>query len=122
MDMVVARGGKQQGFGFGAEQLAHAGQHDMADDFGAGRTAGFAGDDGADAGGVEPVGEQPDLRRLAGALTAFEGDEATARSGALGIDHRHSFATPARNRPTANSLAPSIARCVSEPVPTASAA
>jgi hypothetical protein len=45
--MIVARGSKQQRFGIGAEQLAHSGQHDMADDFGARRTAWLAGDDGA---------------------------------------------------------------------------
>ena len=76
--MVVARGGKQQRLGIGAEQLAHARQHEMADDLGAGRAAGLAGDDGAQLGRRQPLGQQLDLGGLARSLAALEGDELAA--------------------------------------------
>ena len=77
-DMVVARGGKQQRLGFGAEQLAHSGQHEMADDFGARRSAGLAGHEGVQLGGIQPLGEDLDLGGFAGPLAAFKGDETSA--------------------------------------------
>ncbi len=76
--MVVARGGKQQRLGVGPEQLAHAGQHQMPDDFGARRSAGLAGDDGAQLRRIEPLGKLLDLGGLSGALAALKGDELSA--------------------------------------------
>ena len=73
--VVVARGRKQQRLGVRAQQLAHARQHEMPDDFGARRSAGFAGDDGAQPGGAQALRQRPDLRGFAGSLTAFKGDE-----------------------------------------------
>ena len=40
MDVIVARRRKQQGFRLGPEQLAHARQQEMADDFGPGEPPG----------------------------------------------------------------------------------
>jgi len=45
--------------------------------FRARRSTRLAGDDGAQLGAVETFGERFDLRRLAGALAAFEGDESS---------------------------------------------
>ena len=76
--MVVARGRKQQRLRVGPEQLAHAGQHQMPDDFGARRSAGLARDDGAQFCRIEAFGELLDLGGFAGTLAALEGDEASA--------------------------------------------
>lgn len=124
MHVIVARRGEQQRFSFRAQQLAHPRQDDMPDDLGAGRPARLAGDEDAQLGRVEPVGQQLDLRRLAGPLPAFEGDEAPASGRPVvdGIGHGQSFSTPARKILTTSSPAPSMARRMVEPVATASAA
>ena len=70
--MVVARRCKQQRLGLRPKQLAHARQHEMADDFGSRRTAGLARDDGAQLRRGKTLGELLDLRGLSGALAAFE--------------------------------------------------
>ena len=123
--MVIARGGKQQRFRFGAEQLAHPGEDQMADDFRAGRSAGLAGDDGVQFHAGQPLGQDLDLGGFAGPFTAFKGDE-TSRALPRLVDrcvgHRHSFSAPARNSPIASSATPSTARRIVEPRPTASAA
>ncbi len=122
--MVVARGGKQQRFGLGAEQLAHARQHQMPDDFGARRSAGLARDDGAQLCRVEAFGERLDLGGFARSLAALKGDEASAPGSSFDrcLGHGQSFSAPARNIPITSSLAPSIARRIVEPVATGSAA
>ena len=123
-DMVVAGGREQQRLRIGPEQLAHARQHQMPDDFGARRSAGLAGDDGAQLCRVKTLGELLDLRGFSGALAAFKGDElpASGRSVQRCLSHAQSFSALARNMPMTSSLAPSIARRMVEPVPIASAA
>ena len=60
---------------------------------------------------------------LAGAFTAFEGDEPPAqRVGFWRCLHHQSLAAPERTAPMTSSSAPSIARRMVEPTPTASAA
>ena len=54
-DMVVAGRRKQQRLGVRPQQLAHPGQHEMADDLGARRSAGLARDDGAQFRGIETL-------------------------------------------------------------------
>src|SRR6266478_3860149 len=76
--MVVARGCKQQRFRVGTQQLTHPGQHDMANDFRARRSAGLAGDNGTQFCRAETFGEQFDLRGFAGSLAALKGDESSA--------------------------------------------
>ena len=122
--MVVARGRKQQRFRVRAEQLAHAGQHEMPDDFGARRSAGLAGDDGAQLRRAETFRKRLDLGGLAGSLAAFKGDESSAPGSSLDrcLGHGQSFSAPARNIPITSSLTPSIARRIVDPLPTASAA
>ena len=70
------------------------------------------------------LGELLDLRGLSGALAAFKRDELPASGGPLQrcLVHAQSFSALARNMPMTSSLAPSIARRMVEPVPTASAA
>ena len=116
--MVVARGGKQQRLRFRPEQLAHARQHQMADDLGPRRSAGLAGDDGAQLRRIETIGQQLDLRGLSGALAAFERNElsASGRPAHRCFGHGQSFSALARNMPMTSSLAPSIARRMVEPV------
>ena len=111
-------------FRLGAEQLAHAGQHQMPDDFGAGRSARLAGDDGAQLGCVEAFGQRLDLGGFAGAFAALKGDEAPAPGNSFDrcLGHGQSFSAPARNIPITSSLAPSIARRMVDPVATGSAA
>ena len=122
--MIVARGREQQRLGLRPEQLAHARQHQMAHDLGARRAAGLAGDDGAQLCRRKTLGEHLDLRGFSGALAAFKGDELPASGGPLQrcLVHAQSFSALARNMPMTSSLAPSIARRMVEPVPTASAA
>src|SRR5712691_9958706 len=105
--MVVARRCKQQRFRVGTQQLAHPGQHDMANDCRA-----------------ETFGQQFDLRGFAGSLAAFKGDESSAPGSSFDrcLGHDQSFSAPARNIPITSSLAPSIARRIVDPLPTGSAA
>ena len=77
-DMVVAGGGKQQRLGLRPEQLAHARQHQMPDDLGAGRAARLAGDDGAQFCNIEASGQLLDLGGFPRPLAAFERDETSA--------------------------------------------
>ena len=109
--------------GVSAEQLAHARQDEMTNDFGAGRSAGLAGDDGAETCIVKALSENPDLCGFAGTLTALKGDKPAARRSGFcsGFAHQ-SFSTPVRTAPMTSSIAPSRARCMVVPVPTASAA
>src|ERR1700722_635896 len=122
--MVVARRGKQQRLGVGAEQFAHARQHQMADDFRSRRSAGLARDNGAQLGRAKAFGQRLDLGGFPGPLAAFKGNEASAsrRSFDRCFGHDQSFSAPARNIPMTSSLAPSIARRIVDPVPTDSAA
>src|SRR4029434_9512804 len=70
------------------------------------------------------LGQLLDLRGLAGALAAFKGNELAASGRPLRrcLVHAQSFSALARNMPMTSSLAPSIARRMVEPAPTASAA
>src|SRR5665213_907341 len=124
MHMVVARGGKQQSLGLRSQQFAHAGQHQMPDDFSARRAARLAGDNGAQLCGVEPGGERLDLGGLSRSLAALEGDESSALGSSFDrcLSHGQSFSAPARNAPITSSLTPSNARRIVDPLPTASAA
>src|SRR3977135_4549247 len=122
--MVIARGCKQQRFRVGTQQLAHPGQHDMANDFRARRAAGLAGHNGTQFCRAKTFGEQFDLRGFAGSLAALKGDESSAPGSSFDrcLGHGQSFSAPARNIPITSSLAPSIARRIVDPLPTGSAA
>ena len=91
---------------------------------GAGELARLAGNDGAQLCRRKALGKLLDLRRLSGALAALERNELPASGGPLQrcLVHAQSFSALARNIPMTSSLAPSIARRMVEPVPTASAA
>jgi hypothetical protein len=77
--MVVAGGHHQQELGHRRPAVDAAGEHEAADRFGAGRAAGLAGADGGDPRGFEARDEAGELRGLADALAALEGDEAAPR-------------------------------------------
>src|SRR3981189_3620685 len=96
----------------------------MANDFRARRSAGLAGDNGAQFRRSETFGEQFDLGGFAGSLATFKGDESSAPGSSFDrcLGHGQSFSAPARNIPITSSLAPSIARRTVDPVATDSAA
>ena len=123
-NVIVAGGSEQQRLRLRSKQLAHSRQHEMPHDFRARRAAGLAGNDGAQLCRRKTLGELLDLRGLSGALAAFKRNELPASGGPLQrcLVHAQSFSALARNIPMTSSLAPSIARRMVEPVPTASAA
>ena len=96
----------------------------MADDLGARRSAGLAGDDGAQPRRLKAFGSfliwvdlpvpSPPSKVMKRPRPGGSSDRA--------LCHDQSFSAPARNMPMTSSLAPSIARRMVEPVPTASAA
>src|SRR5262249_34578678 len=116
--------------------LGGARQQHVTDDFGAGRTARFAGLQHAETERFEPCRQRSGVRRLAGALPALEGDETSAqdglvrflsRSASLGARSRrprchHSRLNHPRTMLMTNSLTASKARPVRLPGPTFSAA
>src|ERR1700722_19537229 len=122
--MVIAGGGEQQRFRFGAKQLAHPGEDKMADDFRAGRSAGLASDDGVQFRAGQSFGQDLDLGGFTGPFAALKGDKASPPNRGFDrcLSHCHSFSAPARNSPMASSATPSTARRIVEPRPTASAA
>jgi hypothetical protein len=76
-DVVAPRGEHEQRF---AHAVHRAVQHELAQllcEIGA---AGLAGAHDAAAGGAQRLGGRRDVRRLAGAVDAFEGDESSAHS------------------------------------------
>jgi hypothetical protein len=81
--MVGAGGGEQHRLHRRAERLGRARQDDMAHGFRAGRAARLAGEDGFMPSGAQRRGQPRDLRRLARAFSAFEGDEDAARHANL---------------------------------------
>ena len=99
-------------------------QRELLTQFAARRAARLAGDDDAQPRRPKTLGELLDLRGLSGALAAFKRDELPASGGPLQrcLGHAQSFSALARNMPMTSSLAPSIARRMVEPVPTASTA
>src|SRR6202521_1140542 len=96
----------------------------MTNDFGPRRSAGLARDDGTQFGRVKTFGEYPDLGGLSRSLAALKGDKSSASGSSFDrcLGHGQSFSAPARNIPMTSSLAPSIARRIVDPVPTASVA
>src|SRR5438876_5589792 len=144
--VVAASGGEQKCLGFYAERLRNTREQHVPDDFGSGRAARLAREHYADAHRPESICQQRRMGRLAGAFTAFEGDEssthrvltdergrtesavvAAARhpSSACSLYpfiFRYSRLKPARKRPSTSSVAASKARCGIEPVSTLSAA
>jgi hypothetical protein len=76
--MVAARRRDQQRLGDRVPALRVPFQQQVANQFGAGRPARLAGANRTDAGTRQRVDEEAGLRRLAGPLAAFEGDEAPA--------------------------------------------
>src|SRR6185437_2774778 len=122
--VVVARGCEQQCFRVRPQQLAHAGQQEMANDFSPWRSARLACDDGTQLCSVEALGEHSDLGGLPRSLAALKGDEPSAPGNSFDrcLGHGQSFSSLARNIPMTSSLTPSIARRIVDPVPIASAA
>ena len=84
LDMVGARGGEKQGLHFRSERLGGSGQDHMAHRFGARRAARLARHEDIVALVAQLPGQPVDLRRLAGAFPAFEGDEKSAAANPLG--------------------------------------
>lgn len=78
LDMVGAGGREKDCLHLGTERLGGAREQDMPYRFGSCRAAGLARDDDVMAGLAQCPGESGDLRRLAGALAALEGDEEAA--------------------------------------------
>ena len=109
----------------GPEQLAHPGQHQMPDDFGAGRSAGLAGDDGAQfrassrSASVLIWVDLPDPSPPSKEMKS----SAPARSFDRCFSHGQSFSAPARNS-SDHEFAHAVDRraASSSPWPTASAA
>ena len=122
--MVVASGREQQRLGVGPKQLAHARQHEMADDLRPRRSTGLAGHNGAQLRRFKTLGQLLDLRGLSRALAAFKCYELPASGSPIHwcLGHGQSFSALARNMPMTSSLTPSIARRTVEPVAIASAA
>ncbi len=79
-DVVVAGGREQDRFGGGAERLRSPRQQHVPDDLGAGRPARLPGQDHADPKRAQPLRQQRRMRRLAGPLPAFKGDESSAHT------------------------------------------
>jgi hypothetical protein len=78
-EMAAPRRDHEQRLAFGVPALGRAGEEQVAQGFGAGRTAGLARRQRVDAGTRERRRQERDLCGLAGALAAFKGDEAAAR-------------------------------------------
>ncbi len=78
--MVVARGREQERLGHRAERLCGTREQHVAHDVGAGRAARLARHHDADGEPAQARREPLRLRRLAGALAAFECDEASAHA------------------------------------------
>jgi hypothetical protein len=76
--MGAARRHHQQRLGGGVPAAGLAFHEEAPDLLGAGRSAGFARRQRGDPGAAERRDEEPDLRRLAGAFAAFDGDETAA--------------------------------------------
>src|SRR5207302_4120576 len=82
-----AAGHEQEGLA-GQRQLPAAVEEQLADDVADGGAAGVgAGRDGV-AAGAQPVGQQPALRRFAGAVEAVQGQEKTSGHAAPRISLR----------------------------------
>ncbi len=79
LDMVGARGGKQQRLHLRAERLGSAGKDHVADRFRARRSARLARHHHGVALVAQLLRQPPDLRRLARPFPAFERDEKAAR-------------------------------------------
>ena len=76
--MVVTRGREKDRLGLGTERLGDAGQDNMADDLGAGRTARLTRQQKIDAQRLELLRQRRRMRRFSRALAAFECDEFSA--------------------------------------------
>ena len=83
LHMIVARGGKQHGLDIRPERLGRARQQHVANDFGARRTARFAGQLHAMAERFETQRQHGRLGRFPSALAALEGDELPAHANTL---------------------------------------
>src|SRR6266404_8556329 len=79
VNMLCARGEHQCHFGGGRQAGGCRVEQDVANLFAGGSAARLAGDDHGNASGTESARELGDLRALAAAVEAFEGDELSAR-------------------------------------------
>jgi len=77
-DVLGARGEHEGHLGHGGQAGGGRVEDDVADLLAGRRASGFAGDDDGKASGTKGLGEFFDLRALAGAVEAFEGDELAA--------------------------------------------
>ncbi len=117
--MIDPRRGEEHRLACRAETRGSAGKEHLSQGFCLWRAAGLTRRDDLDAALFETRDEQPDLRRLAGPLSAFQSDEpppARSAEPAVRLTAHLSFLdTYLRNRIVAYSSPASSARCGSEP-------